>query len=782
MRVLLVNHTAVISGAERSLLDLLENLPPEVEATTFCPAGELAEQLAARGFRWERLPAVEASLKLDPRFTPLGILAALKAAARLRPVLAEYDVVHANSIRAGVVCALAGGRRALMVHLRDCLPPRRVSRWTARWLASRADTIVANSVYTADCLRSAASIPDLDAEIIHGPLDLRRLLAVTETRDEARQALGFGGDDALLGIVGQITPWKGQDRAIELLAALRRDHPDARLVVVGSPRFTSGATRYDNRSYARQLERLVARLGLGDAVMFLGEREDVPLVMRALDVLLVPSREEPFGRVVVEAMAAGRPVVATDRGGPAEVVHHGEDGYLVPPFDVEAWRRTVDPLLRDEELREGIGRRARERAERDFGASVSVDALIALWRSRSTSSAEREALRVLFLSHTGDRSGAENAMMRLLEAIPKEHTRAVACPPGGPLEEAIKDRGLRQFPIPGTNVSLRLRPVPTAAGLVRLVRSGIGLRRIARRFRADVVHANTVRAGLIAAVTRRLGGPPVVVQCHDHLPKTRVSKLARVVIAREADVVIGVTNHTAQEFNAGLRHPKAECVHISIDHARFSPAARGRSNIRAELSLPEDAHLLVEVAQITPWKGQDTAIRALAEIRRQMDAHLLIIGDIAFASGHYDNVGFHEALQGLVRELELESAVHFLGRRSDVPQLMGIADMLLLPSWDEPFGTVVAEAMAVGTPVVVTSQGGLSDYVTDGVNGRLLPPHDPALWAEVVLELLRDPEGLARIGEANVRAVARFTDERYSERMVSAYRRACVNGSSLRSG
>jgi D-inositol-3-phosphate glycosyltransferase len=77
----------------------------------------------------------------------------------------------------------------------------------------------------------------------------------------------------------------------------------------------------------------------------------------------------------------------------------------------------------------------------------------------------------------------------------------------------------------------------------------------------------------------------------------------------------------------------------------------------------------------------------------------------------------------------------------------------------------------------VTSRGGLSDYVTDGLNGRLLPPHEPFLWAEVVLELLRDPDALRRIGEANVAAVAQFTDQRYSERMMSAYRRACANGS-----
>ena len=381
-------------------------------------------------------------------------------------------------------------------------------------------------------------------------------------------------------------------------------------------------------------------------------------------------------------------------------------------------------------------------------------------------------MRILFVNHTGARSGAENAMLRLLTALPAEHARAVACPPAGGLKDALGARGIDQFDLPSAELSINLHPVQTARGLLRLLRSALALRSIARRFGTDVIHANSIRAGLIAEIARRLGGPPVVVQCHDHLPRNRVGHLIRAVVARGAEAVVAVSDCTAAEFNHGLAQPKAERVYISVDQRRFSPAVRGAGDIRAELGLASDARLLAEVAQITPWKGQDTAIRALPAIRERCDAHLLIVGEIAFSSQRYDNVGFMRALRSLVGELGLEDAVHFLGHRDDVPELIADIDLLLLPSWDEPFGLVVAEAMAVGTAVAVTERGGVREYVEDGVNGRLLPPHAPDAWAAAAVELLADRDALARMGEANIATAARFNDERYCREMLAVYARA----------
>lgn len=380
-------------------------------------------------------------------------------------------------------------------------------------------------------------------------------------------------------------------------------------------------------------------------------------------------------------------------------------------------------------------------------------------------------LRILFVNHTGDCSGAEHAMLRLLDHLSDEHQRAVACPPGGPLKGILRARGIRHFGVTGTEVSFRLHPLVTPRHMLRLLRSSLEIRKAARGMSADVLHANSVRAGLIAVGARLLGGPPVVVQCHDYLPGNFVGRAIRIVLALGAREVVAVADDVAQDFDKGLRRTKARRVYISLDHQRFQHQGQDGDQLRAELGVPEQARLLAHVAQITPWKGQDISLRTLHRLRADVDAHLLIVGDVAFASQRYDNLGFEELLHDLSRELEIESFVHFLGRRDDVPQLVGAADLLLLPSWREPFGLAAAEAMAVGTPALAGDRGGVREYVRDGVNGRLLDPSDPAAWAQAAAELLTDDELRSRMAKAGVQAVARFNDDRFCTAMLETYAR-----------
>jgi glycosyltransferase involved in cell wall biosynthesis len=147
---------------------------------------------------------------------------------------------------------------------------------------------------------------------------------------------------------------------------LRRHHPQARLLIVGEVKFDNSATRLDNRGYLAELHELVRELGLGDAVDFIGERNDIPQIMTRADVVLVPSTEEPFGRTVAEAMAVGSPVVATTVGGPAEVIEDGSTGLLAPPGEPGAWSQAIGSILDDPEWALEMGRRAADIVRRRF--------------------------------------------------------------------------------------------------------------------------------------------------------------------------------------------------------------------------------------------------------------------------------------------------------------------------------------------------------------------------------------------------------------------------------
>jgi glycosyltransferase involved in cell wall biosynthesis len=381
MRVLFLNHTGVVSGAERSLLALIENLPSEVEPCLACPPGPLAELARERGLSIATVPGTDGSLRLHPVHTARALLDLLRAALAVRRQArrAGIDLVHANTSRAGLVATTVsrlGGSPAI-VHVRDRLPPGAISDTILRILVNGARVVIANSHYTADRFPSGRA----EVRVIDNPVDVESLAALKLDRTAPRARLGLEPDAVVLAVIGQITPWKGQELAIRVASQLSELERPVRLLIVGSAKFVSPGTRFDNRAYEQHLRRLAGSLGVADTVSFLGEREDVPEILAATDLLLAPSWEEPFGRSVVEAMAMGVPVIATNIGGPAEIIEDGADGCLLPPRQPEVWAEKVRVLLsRPDQLR-AMGQRGRERALARFGTSRHVEAVLEVYRS-----------------------------------------------------------------------------------------------------------------------------------------------------------------------------------------------------------------------------------------------------------------------------------------------------------------------------------------------------------------------------------------------------------------
>jgi L-malate glycosyltransferase len=382
VNVLYLSHTSRISGGERSLVDLLGALPAQVSPTVACPEGRLDAAIRALSIPVIRVPGTDGSLRLHPWHTPRALAEIAGAAIVVRRAAASVDarLVHANSIRAGLVAVLAHrlGGPPVVVHLRDCLPPSTVTAIVRRLLLRHATVLVTNSDHTA-----AAFVDGCDGarvRTLHSLVDLTRFRPDLLTRDDARRRLGLDPSIPVVGVVAQLTPWKGQDDAIRAVALARRTLPELRLLVVGGAVFTSPATRRDNQGYSRELRDLVARLSLQGSVDFLGERDDVPEVLRALDIALVPSWEEPFGRTVVEAMAMELPVIATRVGGPLEVIRNGVDGVLLAPRAPRAWARAIVELIGDPARRLAMGGRARTAVTTRFSAAAHAARLLDIYR------------------------------------------------------------------------------------------------------------------------------------------------------------------------------------------------------------------------------------------------------------------------------------------------------------------------------------------------------------------------------------------------------------------
>lgn len=380
MRVLYVNQTADVSGAERSLLALISGLPGEVEPTLACPSGTLSELAHEAGIPTAPILGTQASFRLHPVHTSRGLAEIGRSALQVRSLAGRLgpDLVHANTTRAALLALLARrSRPPVLAHIRDWAPEGRFSRAVLGVVARRADLVVANSAYIARQFDGLAL--RRPAEVIHNPVDLGRFDPQAVDRAGVRRELGLGEDEVTLAVVAQLTPWKGQDDAIRVLAELRAEGREATLLLAGSAKFSGAGTQFDNAAYADGLRGLAAELGVADRVRFLGERDDVPAVLAAADVLLLPSWQEAFGRIAIEAMAMGVPVAATDAGGPAEIVRPGVDGLLLEPRRPDEWARALRPLVDSAETRARMGAAGRERA-RGFSVPVHAAQVMAMYR------------------------------------------------------------------------------------------------------------------------------------------------------------------------------------------------------------------------------------------------------------------------------------------------------------------------------------------------------------------------------------------------------------------
>lgn len=378
MRVLYVNQTAVVSGAERSLLDIVTGLGDAVEPIVACPPGELADAVLAVGIRHLPIVGTLASFRFHPLHTSRGLAEIGRSAGEVRRLAAETeaDLIHANTTRAALLAILRRRRTPpILAHVRDWTPDGHVPRIVNGVLARGADLVVANSQYVADQFEGLKARQPVRA--LHDPVDIS---AFDPGADGApvRRELGISRETVVLAVVAQLTPWKAQDDAIRTLAALSPGGPDTALLLVGSAVFAGEGTTFDNQRYVDGLHELASELGVANRVHFLGERADVPAVLAATDIVLLPSWREAYGRIAVEGLAMGVPVVATEVGGPAEIVRPGVDGLLLPPKSPELWAQELEPLVDSASRRAEMGANGVARAQR-FGVPARMRELLEVY-------------------------------------------------------------------------------------------------------------------------------------------------------------------------------------------------------------------------------------------------------------------------------------------------------------------------------------------------------------------------------------------------------------------
>ena len=359
--LLFLDHAPALGGAERSLLLLLKHLDrARWQPHLVCTGGPLAEQAAALGVPVSVVPMPR--LRRSPHFLR-DWLAGARAIAHLARQTGAV-LIHANTVRTALYGALAArlAHVPFVWHMRDFWLSESRPRflWAdalgKRMLCAVAAKVVANSGATADHLPCKGEIV-----VVHNGIEVERYdPAMDGTPFRHQYGIPFGAP--LVGTVGRLRPWKGQDRFLRVLAQVRKTVPEVWGVVVGGMPFGV------EDSYPQRLRRLAAELGLVNQVVFTGHLSDVRPALAAMDIFVHAGDPEPFGLVNLEAMAMGKPVVAFAHGALPEIIEDGQTGLLAPPEDESALAGAVITLLHNPARRATLGQAGRKRVAEHFTA------------------------------------------------------------------------------------------------------------------------------------------------------------------------------------------------------------------------------------------------------------------------------------------------------------------------------------------------------------------------------------------------------------------------------
>jgi glycosyltransferase involved in cell wall biosynthesis len=369
--ILFLDHAPALGGAERSLLLLLKHLDrAHWQPHLACAGGPLAEQAVALGVPVHIVPLGRLRRSFCP---PLEWLTGFRAVGRLARQIGAAILV-ANTVRAALYTAPAAHltRIPFIWHMRDFWltesRPRRLWADTLvkRLLCAAARRVVVNSRATAAHLPCPGNVA-----VVYNGVEVDRFDPALDGR-LFRQHYGIPPDAPLMGTVGRLRPWKGQDRFLRALARVREARADVWGVIVGGSPFGV------QDGYPPYLRLLAADLGLSDRVIFTGQVTDTRPALAAMDLFVHVGDPEPFGLVNLEAMAMAKPVVAFAHGALPEIVTKGETGLLVIPGDEAALVRVVACLLSDPARQLAMGQAGRRRVAEHFSAERVVQEIDAV--------------------------------------------------------------------------------------------------------------------------------------------------------------------------------------------------------------------------------------------------------------------------------------------------------------------------------------------------------------------------------------------------------------------
>ncbi len=359
--ILYLHETSILGGAENSLLNLVSKLDKNKFQPFFiCPQdGPFVDELKKLNIEvfFVRFPRLK-------RLNPFRICSAIN---KIRQVIRKKEIalVHSSGTGTNLLAAVSAKLSHVLItwHARNLLGK---GMWDIdRFFSFLPDKIICNSEAIRERFYKRGKIQDKIITIING-VNVSKFDPGISGR-QIRKEFDINDEEIIVGMVGRLDPSKGHEYFLHAAAGVVKSYPRVRFLIVGD---TFSPEHFWLREHLRNL---VQKLHLEKRVIFAGFRRDMPQVLAGMDIFVLASDAEPCGRVLFEAMAMAKPIVATNTGGTPEIVIDRETGLLVPPRNSEALAKNIIILLNNRELAKEMGQRGRERVEKYFTIQEHVE-------------------------------------------------------------------------------------------------------------------------------------------------------------------------------------------------------------------------------------------------------------------------------------------------------------------------------------------------------------------------------------------------------------------------
>ena len=375
--------------------------------------------------------------------------------------------------------------------------------------------------------------------------------------------------------------------------------------------------------------------------------------------------------------------------------------------------------------------------------------------------------KVLHIITRLDKGGSAENTFLTVKGLDKEKYDVTLM--SGPVEDADQERRTQV-----EECGIRYIHLPVLVRNIHLVYDFIALCRIYRflaKEKFDVVHTHTSKAGLLGRFAARLAGISRVVHTpHGHIfygyfgrLKTKMFIRLEKLASRVTNRIVALTDREKSDYitHKIVREGKCIVIHSGIELDRYRELTLEEKNkLKKEIGIPEDALVVGTVGRLVPVKGPEFMLKASQYIIPESpETHFIFAGDGPLKEG----------LQTLAKETGTDKNIIFLGWREDVPRILSLFDVLLLPSLNEGMGRVLAEAMALGKPIVASNAGGIPDLVIHGKNGFLVPPQNPEELAKHIQLLLENKDRREKMGRAGKEMASGFTHEAMVQKIAHLY-------------